>query len=787
MGFVFGERRGIFINIEEEMKQTGNPLSPEELQHFETLDGIYRAMCALCFNYVPTSGHPGGSISAGRTISALVFDEMDYDVSDPNREDADIISFAAGHKVLGLYTMWALRNEVMRIGAPDLLPADHRLQFRLEDLLGFRRNPITKTPLFVKYNSKPLDGHPTPATPFVRLSTGASGVGIASSVGLGFGAMDAYRDDPPRVHIVEGEGGLTPGRATETMASAGTACLSNVIMHVDWNQASIDSNRVCRENGVPGEYVQWDPMELAYLHDWNVIQVPDGKDFQQVFAALRRAAQLENSQPTAIVYRTVKGWQYGIEGSASHGGGHKLCVEGFYQAVQPLMENSDITLPRCSLDDQRCEAGKNADVVEECFWEAMKAVRNVLENNRSFVDFMAKQLYGARDRINQKGRKPWANAPNIQSVYETATENQHTIPDELVLSPNTKTTLRGELGRVLQYYNKVSNGAILAGSADLYGSTNVTTIAKDFPSGFYNADTNPDSRLFTFGGICEDAMSAMLAGISTFGHHIGVGSSYCAFIAPLGHVASRLHAIGNQARQSMDGGPYRPFILICGHAGVKTGEDGPTHAEPQALQLLQGNFPHTTVFTLTPWDPQELWPLISAALANRPAVIAPFVTRPSETVLDRSALGLSPATAAIKGVYRLTAAADSAQGTVVLQGSEVAYDFIQVALPMLRKEGIDLNVYYVASAELFDLLPKEEQEKIFPSAHAQEAMGITGFTLPTMYRWVRSDWGREMTLYPFQKGHYLGSGQGDKLMLEAELDGESQFKAIVRYVDGLKK
>jgi transketolase len=106
---------------------------------------------------------------------------------------------------------------------------------------------------------------------------------------------------------------------------------------------------------------------------------------------------------------------------------------------------------------------------------------------------------------------------------------------------------------------------------------------------------------------------------------------------------------------------------------------------------------------------------------------------------------------------------------------------------LLQKEGIELNVYYVASAELFDRLSKEAQEKIFPAAQAQEAMGITGFTLPTMYRWIRSDWGREMTLYPFQKGHYLGSGQGDKLMLEAELDGGSQFKAILRYVDGLKK
>jgi len=53
-----------------------------------------------------------------------------------------------------------------------------------------------------------------------------------------------------------------------------------------------------------------------------------------------------------------------------------------------------------------------------------------------------------------------------------------------------------------------------------------------------------------------------------------------------------------------------------------------------------------------------------------------------------------------------------------------------------------------------------------------------------MYRWICSEWGREMTLYPFQKGHYLGSGQGEHLLLEAGLDGESQFKAIVRYLKG---
>jgi len=277
-------------------------------------------------------------------------------------------------------------------------------------------------------------------------------------------------------------------------------------------------------------------------------------------------------------------------------------------------------------------------------------------------------------------------------------------------------------------------------------------------------------------------MAGILAGLSTYGRHIGVGSSYSAFVVPLGHIAARLHAIGNQARQAISPEPYRPMILICAHAGLKTGEDGPTHADPQALQLLQGNFPRETMITLTPWDPQEIWVLLTAALTKRPAVIAPFVTRPNEKVIDRKALRLAPATEAASGVYLLRRAAKENKGAVVLQGSEVAYAFIEETLPRMKQEGIDLDVYYVASADLFDFLPRPEQERIFPEKKAQEAMGITGFTLPTLDRWIRSEFGRRMTLHPFQKGHYLGSGQADKVLEEAGLDGKSQFEAIRRYV-----
>ncbi len=782
MSMTFGPRRGVYIDITQELKPEEGPLSTDEHKQFETFDLVYRSLCALLFNYVPTSGHPGGSISSGRFVAGILFDAMNYDVSDPNREDADIISYAAGHKALGLYSMWALRNEVMRIGAPGLLPSDERSQLRLEDLLGFRRNPITNTPLFKKFNSKALDGHPTSATPFVRLSTGASGVGLATSLGLAYGALDYYGDNAPVVHIVEGEGGLTPGRVSEAMAAAGTSSLKNAVLHIDWNQASIDSNHVCRDGDTPGDYVQWNPMEFAYLHDWNVILVPDGKDFQKIFAAQHKAVVINNDQPTAIVYRTKKGWKYGIEGKASHGAGHKLCVEGFYEAIKPLIELTGSEIPQCDAADQRCEGGKRKEVIEKCLWEALTVVRNAMEKNRPLVDALAGRLQNLHDRLKEQNRKPRHKAPDINAVFEVAAKAGSTIPEELTLSPGTATTLRGELGRVLQYYNKAGDGAILSASADLLGSTSVNTAAKGFPEGYFNASTNPEARLLSVGGICEDAIAGILSGLSTYGHHIGVGSSYAAFIAPLGHIAARLHSIGNQARQEITKEPYRPFILVCAHAGLKTGEDGPTHADPQALQLLQENFPIGTMITLTPWDPQEVWTLLSTALAKHPTVIAPFVTRPTEKIVDREALGLFPATDAATGVYLLKQANGKGDGTLVLQGSEVAYAFVEETLPLLEKEGIDLNVYYVASAELFDLLPDSEKERIFPEKLAREAMGITGFTLPTMYRWVCSDRGRKMTIHSFNKGHYLGSGQAEMVLAEAGLDGEGQFKAIVRYV-----
>jgi transketolase len=196
------------------------------------------------------------------------------------------------------------------------------------------------------------------------------------------------------------------------------------------------------------------------------------------------------------------------------------------------------------------------------------------------------------------------------------------------------------------------------------------------------------------------------------------------------------------------------------------------------------------LISLTPWDPNEIYPMLVEALKKRPAILVPFVTRPNETIVDRAALALPPAAAAVKGVYAIRrgdAGTKPYHGTLVLQGSGMTNTFISDVLPRVDEAGLNMNIFYVSSAELFDLLPEKEQDEIYPESLGREAMGMTGLTLPTMYRWVTSNEGRRRTVHAFKYGHYLGSGKAHKVFEEAGLHADGQWKAIKEYADWMAK
>lgn len=307
--FIMNAKRAVFVDVTDYTDNPAYRMDLNEAAVLERLDVVYRALVALLYNYVPSSGHPGGSISSGRMVSHLLYKSMLYDFSHPQE----------------------------------------------------------------------------PSTPFVRTSTGASGVGLASAVGLALAAADAYAEHAPWVHIIEGEGGLTAGRVSEALAMASTAQLKNAIFHIDWNQASIESERVTAENNQPGEYVQWTPTELFYMHDCNVIYVPNGHDFGQIHAAQKLALHVNNHQPTAIIYRTVKGWKYGLEGKASHGSGHKFCSEEFYQSLAEFEKTFNEKFPRF-------EGEKTPEKIEKYYWDSLLVIRRVLESDAQIRQFVVAQL-----------------------------------------------------------------------------------------------------------------------------------------------------------------------------------------------------------------------------------------------------------------------------------------------------------------------------------------------------------------------------------------------------------
>lgn len=214
------------------------------------------------------SGHPGGSLSAVEILTALYFDQMNIDPTNPKIEDRDRFVLSKGHAAPALYATLSERG-----------------YFDKEELNHLRQI------------GSMLQGHPDmKKIPGVEMSTGSLGQGFSVACGM---AMAAKLDNAPwNVYALLGDGEVQEGIIWEAAMSAAHYKLDNMIAFLDYNGLQID--------GDVESVMNINPIEDKFkTFGWNVITI-DGHDFDQIFAALDMAKDTVD-KPTMIIAKTIKG------------------------------------------------------------------------------------------------------------------------------------------------------------------------------------------------------------------------------------------------------------------------------------------------------------------------------------------------------------------------------------------------------------------------------------------------------------------------------------------------
>jgi transketolase N-terminal domain/subunit len=206
----------------------------EQFPHWEKLKDCVDQYIDLMLNY-RQSGHPGGSRSKVHAMLSMLFSgAMRWDIRHPEKPFGDRFALVAGHTAPLVYATLPALAEPFRLmyqrtkDKKYFIPEDRMVWW--EDLLTFRRH-------------RGLPGHAEMEgkTLFFKANTGPSGHGSPPAAGQAV-ALKRAGADGVRVFAFEGEGGLTPGAAHETMNSAYGLGLTNFHYVVDWNDFGIDDN-----------------------------------------------------------------------------------------------------------------------------------------------------------------------------------------------------------------------------------------------------------------------------------------------------------------------------------------------------------------------------------------------------------------------------------------------------------------------------------------------------------------------------------------------------------------
>jgi transketolase len=241
------------------------------------------------------SGHPTSSMSAADLAAVLLAEHLRYDFADPRNPANDRLVFSKGHASPLVYGLFR---------AAGVIDEDEFLSYRE---LGSR-----------------LEGHPTPALPWVDVATGSLGQGLPIGVGMALAGKRLNRL-PFRVWVICGDSEMAEGSIWEAIEHGAYYELDNLT-------AVIDVNRLGQRGETMHGWNLSSYSERLRAFGWHAIEI-DGHDVEQIDAAYREAAAT-TGHPTAIVARTLKG--KGYSGVEDKPGWHGKAIADLEEALAEL-------------------------------------------------------------------------------------------------------------------------------------------------------------------------------------------------------------------------------------------------------------------------------------------------------------------------------------------------------------------------------------------------------------------------------------------------------------------
>jgi transketolase len=213
------------------------------------------------------SGHPTSSMSAADLMAVLLTLHLRYDVQKPHAPENDRLIFSKGHASPLLYAVLKAAGAI----------SDAQL-------------------MTLRKRGSAVQGHPSPALPFVEVATGSLGQGLPTAIGM---ALVAKRLEglSNRFWVLLGDSEMAEGSIYEALEAGGYYELPSIV-------AILDMNRLGQRGPT---MLGWDGETYAArarAFGWDA-QVIDGHDLAAIHAAYSHAERA--SSPSLIVARTKKG------------------------------------------------------------------------------------------------------------------------------------------------------------------------------------------------------------------------------------------------------------------------------------------------------------------------------------------------------------------------------------------------------------------------------------------------------------------------------------------------